>query len=727
MGQLWGHVHFFHPQLAYKNLPWDSAFAAAVPMVIAAADSVAYRNALQPLMASLQDAASRVEDSDPMMETKFSEGERHPLAEFNQDSILVISMNNYHDLNDWEASIGRFAALAGNVPAAKGVVFDLRAKNSFGSMGAWVFDYAARQAGLMSLFTNQPIVTPGQRSRIHDGFVPEVGGSSGGYGSSFRVNDGSIIQPGKLGKAIPVVFLINQDSYLPPEAVALQSAGKAAIVAVGDVTDALLAGTLVMDMGEGVRVFFRISELLAPNGVAGLAFNRKLPENTSDDAALETAFGLLKKQDFKLPPAETPPPMVAAQQSVKFPDTKYPDLGYRVLGAAKVWSVIHYFFAYKDLMKSDWDKAFAQALPKVVAAKDSSEYILAIAEQYSHLDDGHGFINSASLRDYFGQAKPPFITRMVEGKPTLTFITVDSVSQQLGLEIGDVLNSVNGKSVAEELNRIEHFISASNENWRSYMAQGYLLSGKNGTSIPTVWQGKNGKAKKVDIPRKSEFSQLFWTNTNERAGKEVFRLLDGNIGYADLDRLSPDLVDSVMTLFKNTKAIIFDMRGYPQGTAWSIAPYLTDKTGVVAANFQRYMVMEPSVEIGDMQMEASKRGFQQTIPPPAKWKYQGKTVMLIDERSMSQSEHTGLFFEAANGTEFIGSQTAGANGDVTAFLIPGQIRLNFSGHDVRHADGRQLQQVGLIPKIEVRPTVAGIRAGKDEVLERAVRYLSTGK
>ena len=27
---------------------------------------------------------------------------------------------------------------------------------------------------------------------------------------------------------------------------------------------------------------------------------------------------------------------------------------------------------------------------------------------------------------------------------------------------------------------------------------------------------------------------------------------------------------------------------------------------------------------------------------------------------MSQAEHTGLFFEAANGTKFIGSQTAGA-------------------------------------------------------------------
>jgi C-terminal processing protease CtpA/Prc len=98
--------------------------------------------------------------------------------------------------------------------------------------------------------------------------------------------------------------------------------------------------------------------------------------------------------------------------------------------------------------------------------------------------------------------------------------------------------------------------------------------------------------------------------------------------------------------------------------------------------------------------------------------------MLIDERAISQAEHTGLFLEAANGTKFIGSPTAGANGDVTSFCVPGGIWISFTGQAVRHADGRQLQRVGLQPDIAVRPTLKGIRAGKDEVLERAVEYLT---
>ena len=97
--------------------------------------------------------------------------------------------------------------------------------------------------------------------------------------------------------------------------------------------------------------------------------------------------------------------------------------------------------------------------------------------------------------------------------------------------------------------------------------------------------------------------------------------------------------------------------------------------------------------------------------------------MLVDERTISQAEHTGLFFEAANGTTFIGSPTMGANGDVTNFIMPGNISITFTGHDVRHADGRQLQRVGLEPQVPMSPTIAGIRAGRDEVLETALKYV----
>ena len=98
--------------------------------------------------------------------------------------------------------------------------------------------------------------------------------------------------------------------------------------------------------------------------------------------------------------------------------------------------------------------------------------------------------------------------------------------------------------------------------------------------------------------------------------------------------------------------------------------------------------------------------------------------MLIDENAQSQSEHTALFFEAARpDITFTGTPTAGANGDVTNLVLPGNIKVSFSGHGVRPADGRQLQRIGIQPAIKVIPTIKGIIAGRDEILEAAVKYL----
>jgi C-terminal processing protease CtpA/Prc len=168
----------------------------------------------------------------------------------------------------------------------------------------------------------------------------------------------------------------------------------------------------------------------------------------------------------------------------------------------------------------------------------------------------------------------------------------------------------------------------------------------------------------------------------------------------------------------DTDALVFDMRGYPHGTAWPLAARLNVRGERAWAQFRRR-------EVSPQLFDAVESGhfFVQNLPEPEGELYRGRTVMLIDERAISQSEHTALGFEQAAGTVFIGTPTAGANGDVTSFALPGGMTVYFTGHDVRHADGRQLQRVGIQPHVEVAPTLEGLRAGRDEVLERAVQYL----
>jgi C-terminal processing protease CtpA/Prc len=69
----------------------------------------------------------------------------------------------------------------------------------------------------------------------------------------------------------------------------------------------------------------------------------------------------------------------------------------------------------------------------------------------------------------------------------------------------------------------------------------------------------------------------------------------------------------------------------------------------------------------------------------------------------------------------VGSNTAGADGDASAIVLPGDLRVQFTGTGVFYPDRRPTQRIGLVPDVRVTPTIEGIAAGRDEVLEEAVR------
>ena len=105
---------------------------------------------------------------------------------------------------------------------------------------------------------------------------------------------------------------------------------------------------------------------------------------------------------------------------------------------------------------------------------------------------------------------------------------------------------------------------------------------------------------------------------------------------------------------------------------------------------------------------------------PAPPLYNGAVVILVDESSQSQAEYTAMAFRSVPNALVAGSTTAGADGNVSAIVLPGGLRTLISGIGVFYPDRRPTQRVGIVPDLNVRPTIAGIRQGRDEVLEAAV-------
>ncbi|MFY9825941.1 MAG: S41 family peptidase, partial [Thermoanaerobaculia bacterium] len=398
-----------------------------------------------------------------------------------------------------------------------------------------------------------------------------------------------------------------------------------------------------------------------------------------------------------------------------YPEMKDPSPEYRLLAVARIWNVIALFYPYKHLI-GDWDAVLPESIARMETAQGARGYALGLAAMAAHVADGHtGLYGLPELDRFFGEAPAPVGARWLEGACVVTVVRDDPAVKATGVAVGDVVVSVDGKTVAERFAELEPYVTAATEGARKTKLCGLsLLGAKDSTAVLTL-RGREGN-REVKLPR------LPWARSPKT--DEAVRLLpgrrSGDIGYVDLTRLEVSQVDDMFEKLKDTRGIVFDMRGYPRGTAWSIAPRINTQGALKGATFRRAEVS------GVFDSDVSESGFYfaQPLPLSSKWKYTGKTVMLIDERAISQSEHSGLFYEAANGTKFVGTPSAGANGDVTDLTLPGGAEMFFTGHDVRHADGRQLQRIGLVPDVPVAPTLQGLRDGKDEVLDRAMEVLN---
>jgi len=106
---------------------------------------------------------------------------------------------------------------------------------------------------------------------------------------------------------------------------------------------------------------------------------------------------------------------------------------------------------------------------------------------------------------------------------------------------------------------------------------------------------------------------------------------------------------------------------------------------------------------------------------PASPRIAGKVVFLTDGSAISYAESVmGYVGDRQLGT-IVGGPTAGTNGNVASFVTPGGFAVNFTGMRVTLHDGKSAHHlVGVTPDVPVAPTLEGLRAGRDEVLERGL-------
>ena len=104
----------------------------------------------------------------------------------------------------------------------------------------------------------------------------------------------------------------------------------------------------------------------------------------------------------------------------------------------------------------------------------------------------------------------------------------------------------------------------------------------------------------------------------------------------------------------------------------------------------------------------------------------GRVAFLTGPRAISYAESVMSIVEHYHLGEIVGAATAGTNGNIAEITTPTGCRTIFTGMRVLKRNGSQHHLVGVQPTIPASRTIAGVIAGRDEVLEKALAYVRTG-
>ena len=715
LARLWGTVKFFHPYLASKEIDWDKALIETLPKVNAAKTSAEYEAAINHLLSFLGDQITRatiVKENSAATPTA-NKLDRAILVR-TENGVLILELTKIAETLAQDSATAEFRErINKSLPQAKAVVLDCRATDDLGPYPVFYFDLFTRRVLPQLLDSN---VTLGSvRSRIHNGYAPQTGTTSGGYYSGFVTTTPQTISGQNTGKSVPIVVLINDKTPDASEIFSgLQGSKHGVVVQEGEAE--LAVSTYTVKLPLDVRVRMRTTELVNPDGSIGFQPDLVVAKS-QEDAAMKAALQALQNFTPGLKRATQSATTQVGAQDRPYPEMEFPTSEYRLLALFRFWNVINYFFPYKHLIETPWDVVLARYIPKFESNQTAVDYQTTLFELAAETHDSHvGVRNANKFWVKLGTFSTPLRTKYIEKQTVVTAV----FDEKSGVKVGDVIIAIDGESIERRRDYFAKLLPASTPQALAIHVDYSLLLGAKDSQAQVTLRGLDGTTRKVSIARSLSMADPRLYKDSKRSSP-VVQVLASGFGYVDLERLQVAEVNQMFETIKNTPATIFDMRGYPHGTAWEIAPRLTEKKEVGAALFSRPIL--EGAKLSDDDLSETRFTFLQKLPRAKGDVYKGKVVMLINEDAISQSEHTCMFFEVATDVTFIGSPTAGANGDVTTMVLPGNLVVSFSGHDVRHADGRQLQRVGIQPHVKSAPTIRGVVEKRDEVLETAVKYL----
>jgi Peptidase family S41 len=379
------------------------------------------------------------------------------------------------------------------------------------------------------------------------------------------------------------------------------------------------------------------------------------------------------------------------------------DRATRLADVILAWNVFQHFYPYFDVVKTDWPAALETALQSAAIDRDAAAFVYTLRRLVAALHDGHGH----ALSSVNGFTYPsPLSWDWIEDRLVITDFPK---AQGQDIARGDVVIAINGKPIAQALADAESLISGATPQWILFNALREVGLGNKDEQVTLEVEsyGKPGKSHQVILKR--DVSPMDLAEPRPDRIKE----LEPGIFYVDPGRTSDDDWNKALPQLSKARGIVFDMRGYP-----TLSPNFLSHLSEKSMTSAQWHI--PNVSFPDRKDLQFERGGEWNLPPRTPY-LAARKAFITDGRAISYAESCMGIVEYYKLGEIVGGPTAGTNGNINPFTLPGGYTLVWTGMKVLKQDGSQHHGVGIHPTIPVSRTRAGVAAGRDELLERAVQ------
>ena len=382
----------------------------------------------------------------------------------------------------------------------------------------------------------------------------------------------------------------------------------------------------------------------------------------------------------------------------------------RLAAVIEAWNIAQHFYPNLETMHIKWAAQLPVSLDEAARDENAAAFDLTLHRLTGAMRDGHAGANRRGPPLFSSAADMPFAWEWIEDHVVITAVA-DGIET---LRPGDVVLAIDGRTIADLLSQAAPPYGGSTlAHWRFNALAMQILIG-DADRPETLTTERGGQTSNVAVsPRlRPPDGDLV-----AQPRPAVIADLEPGLLYVDLTRLRGEELSANLSRMAAARAIVFDVRDYPTSAAFNLLPHLADHH-LYSDQFNMPTYTQP-----DQHGVTYENGAWDLSPQAPQ--FSGALVFMTDERATSYGESIMGVVQDADLGPIVGAATSGTNGNMNQVpLITGHA-MSWTGMQVLRPDGSQRFGVGVEPTLPIRRTIAGVRAGRDEVLEAAIAAART--